>query len=88
MIKNYRQRYAFIEPKLIHGASAVGHIEDVVVTKSLRSKHLGMQIVEKLTELAKKAGCYKVILDADVKNQPFYQKCGFKEKERQMVHYY
>lgn len=33
-------------------------------------------------------GCYKIILDCSVKNVPFYQKCGFTEKEREMVLYY
>ena len=38
-----------------------------------------------LTAYAKEQGCYKVILDCADDNAAFYSKCGFKQKEVQMV---
>jgi hypothetical protein len=33
-------------------------------------------------------GCYKVILDCSVDNKALYEKCGFKQKEVQMVKFH
>jgi glucosamine-phosphate N-acetyltransferase len=38
--------------------------------------------------VGKTVGCYKVILDCSEKNVPFYEKCGFTVKEKQMVVYF
>jgi len=40
-----------------------------------------------LTDTAKEAGCYKIILDCSEDNAPFYEKCGLSRKEIQMVKY-
>jgi glucosamine-phosphate N-acetyltransferase len=57
-----------VEHKFLRNAGKVGHIEDVVVSPSLKGKNLGKTLVTGLTELAKTLGCYKVILDCDPKN--------------------
>lgn len=71
----------FIEPKLIHDISFVGHIEDVVVDKKERGKGYGKQIVSFLVKKAQKQKCYKIILDAKEKNKKFYEKIGFTQSQ-------
>ncbi|KAK4478739.1 hypothetical protein RD792_014237 [Penstemon davidsonii] len=78
----------FIEKKFIRNCGKVGHIEDVVVDSSVRGKQLGKKIIEFLSDHARAMGCYKVILDCSLENRPFYEKCGFKQKEIQMVKYF
>jgi len=77
----------FIEKKFIRNCGKVGHIEDVVVDSSARGLHLGKKVIQFLTEHAQSVGCYKVILDCSIENRAFYEKCGFKQKEIQMVKY-
>merc|ERR1719469_1798672 len=52
-----------IEPKFIHECGLVGHIEDVVVERSMRRKRIGQHLVRKLCNMAQEGGCYKIILD-------------------------
>ncbi|EXB88704.1 Glucosamine 6-phosphate N-acetyltransferase 1 [Morus notabilis] len=78
----------FIEKKFIRNCGKVGHIEDVVVDGSTRGMQLGKKIVEFLSDHARSVGCYKVILDCSIENRSFYEKCGFKQKEIQMVKYF
>jgi glucosamine-phosphate N-acetyltransferase len=76
------------ETKIIHGCKNVGHIEDIVVHENYRSHGIGQKIVEKLTELANKKNCYKVILDCKETLIPFYEKIGFEQKGSQMSKYF
>nr|ASU54202.1 histone acetyltransferase [Hevea brasiliensis] len=78
----------FIEKKFIRNCGKVGHIEDVVVDSTARGQQLGKKIIGFLTDHAHSMGCYKVILDCSVENKAFYEKCGFKQKEIQMVKYF
>eukprot|EP00754_Rhynchopus_humris_P019047 Rhum_TRINITY_DN14631_c3_g2::Rhum_TRINITY_DN14631_c3_g2_i1::g.105002::m.105002/K00621/GNPNAT1, GNA1; glucosamine-phosphate N-acetyltransferase len=73
-----------VEHKFIHACGSVGHIEDIVVRDGCRGKKLGQRVMECLQEEALRAGCYKVILDSDEKNEGFYIKAGFQRKEFQM----
>jgi len=74
----------FIERKLIHGGSFVGHIEDIVTDYNARGQGLGKIVVLRLAEYAQGSGCYKVILDCAKSNIPFYEKCGFMHKGSEM----
>ncbi|CAI5506647.1 unnamed protein product [Closterium sp. Naga37s-1] len=77
-----------IEFKFLRSCGKVGHIEDIVVHSSMRGKHLGHRIIQTLTDIAKKQGCYKVILDCDEKNVDFYKKCGYSVKNVGMALYF
>lgn len=68
----------FIEPKFIHSGGKVGHIEDVAVDPTLQGLGIGAKLVQYLIGKCRDAGCYKVILDCDPKNVPFYEKMGFR----------
>ena len=46
----------------IHNLGLVGHIEDISVAKDQQGKKLGQIIIETLSGLAEKVGCYKVRL--------------------------
>lgn len=76
----------FIEEKLIHSGGLVGHIEDIAVLSSQQGKSLGKFLIKELTSIAEKVGAYKVILDCDVKNVRFYEKCQYKEAGVEMQH--
>ena len=76
-----------VEPKFVHEAGYVGHIEDVVVDHGLRGKSIGRRIVSKLVDFARACGCYKVILDCAEHNVAFYSKCGFVRKDCSMSCY-
>ncbi|PON42423.1 FkbH domain containing protein [Parasponia andersonii] len=78
----------FIEKKFIRNCGKVGHVEDVVVDSNARGLQLGKKIVGFLTDHAQSVGCYKMILDCSDENRTFYEKCGFKQKEIQMVKYF
>jgi glucosamine-phosphate N-acetyltransferase len=77
-----------IETKILHNFGKVGHIEDIVVDENVRGMNIGKKIVEYLIDLAYKKGCYKVILNCNENNSKFYEKCGFKKKEIEMVKYF
>ena len=73
-----------IEPKFIHDAGNVAHIEDVVVSKEYQGKGIGEMIIQSLLELAKDNNCYKTILDCSDEVKPFYDKIGFKKTSNGM----
>ncbi|WUR02309.1 glucose-6-phosphate acetlytransferase 1 (GNPNAT1) [Vairimorpha necatrix] len=77
----------FLEYKFIRGCSVKGHIEDIVVLKEKRGLGIGKRIIEHLLDYGKRKECYKIALVCEEKNKKFYEKCGFKEKEREMVIY-
>ncbi|KAI9493895.1 acyl-CoA N-acyltransferase [Zychaea mexicana] len=77
----------FVERKFVHNNGLVGHIEDIAVDGNQQGKKLGLRIIETLKYIGAKKGCYKVILDCSAKNIPFYEKCGFTQKEYEMAWY-
>lgn len=77
----------FIEPKFVHNLSSVGHIEDIVITKEYRKYGYGKILVEYLIEVGKLYNVYKIILNCNDHNIPFYNKCGFIKKDNGMALY-
>ncbi|RHZ75385.1 hypothetical protein Glove_214g37 [Diversispora epigaea] len=77
----------FVERKFIRNTGLVGHIEDIAVDKNQQGKKLGLRIIEALKYIGAQTGCYKVILDCSKQNIPFYEKCGFTQKEYEMAWY-
>jgi glucosamine-phosphate N-acetyltransferase len=78
----------FIEPKLIHDVSKIGHIEDIIVSKEYRKMGLGKKMINYLVNLAKQQKCYKVILNCTNNYISFYEKCSFKLTNNQMSIYF
>ncbi|KAJ3164910.1 Glucosamine-phosphate N-acetyltransferase-like protein [Geranomyces variabilis] len=76
-----------VERKFVHMNGLVGHIEDIVTHSEYRGLNLGKLVIETLKYIGKMTGCYKIILDCNDKNIPFYEKCGFAHKEFEMVLY-
>ena len=73
-----------VEPKLIHGGSRVGHIEDVSVLGRAQGRGVGAALVGACLEEAERRGCYKTILDCADSVRPFYEKMGFARHASEM----
>lgn len=74
----------FIEHKLIHQGSCVGHIEDVVVHEKYRTLNFGKMLIEYLVNIARERQAYKVILNCNKCNSEFYRRCGFYQSNIEM----
>lgn len=59
-----------IETKIRGGRK--GHIEDIVIHPKFRKKQVGSKIIENLLKIAKKKECYKISLECNNDNIPFY----------------
>ena len=77
-----------IEPKIIREGQNVGHIEDIVVTKHMRSRGISSKILDILKLIARENNCYKVILDCNDEVKNVYIKNGFNVNSIQMVEYF
>ncbi|KAL9712322.1 Glucosamine-phosphate N-acetyltransferase-like protein [Leucoagaricus gongylophorus] len=77
----------FIEHKFLRGLGSVGHIEDIAVNPKVQGKKLGLRVIQALTGISEREGCYKTILNCSDKNIPFYEKCGYVKKENEMAKY-
>lgn len=67
----------FFERKMIHECATYAHIEDIAVSKSEQGNKLGYSLIVGLTNIAKEAGCHKILLDCSPENEGFYEKCGY-----------
>ena len=59
-----------IETKIRGGRK--GHIEDIVTHQKYRKKQIGSKIINNLLKIAKKKECYKISLECNNDNIPFY----------------
>jgi glucosamine-phosphate N-acetyltransferase len=55
----------------------IGHVEDIVTHHEHRGIGIGQSLVDKLVEIARVEGCYKVVLSCRDHNILFYEKSGF-----------
>jgi GNAT superfamily N-acetyltransferase len=58
----------FVERKFLRGLGSVGHIEDIAVDKAQQGKKLGLRVIQALTGISERAGCYKTILNCSTDN--------------------
>lgn len=58
----------FVEHKFLRGLGSVGHIEDIAVDPKVQGKKLGLRVIQALTGMSEKEGCYKTILNCSDKN--------------------
>lgn len=77
-----------LEQKVIHECGIVGHLEDVVVDSDYRKYGLGKFIIERIINIAKERGCYKLIGDCKSELLGFYEKNGFESKCVQISIYF
>lgn len=73
-----------LEHKFLHRGGTIGHIEDVAVRPGHEGKGVGSAVVRELVELARRSGCYKVILSCTDQNVPFYSRIGFRRHDNGM----
>ncbi len=72
-------------PKFVHKLGFVGLVEDVVVAQTHRGQGVGKLLMYNAVDFAKgRWNCYKIVLDCDDNNIPFYESCGFYRHEYQM----
>ncbi len=64
-----------IEMKIRGGK--IGHIEDIVVHSEHEKKGISKKILESLYKIAKKDGCFKIILQCKNEHNKFYEKCYY-----------
>lgn len=76
-----------VEHKFLRMGSLAGHIEDVVVDPAHQGQNLGRVLIDALSDLARRLGCYKVVLDCSHANVKFYEKCGYEAKGVEMKKY-
>ncbi|KAF8965462.1 hypothetical protein BDZ97DRAFT_2074736 [Flammula alnicola] len=58
----------FLEQKFTRNLGRVGHIEDIAVDKSMQGRKLGLRVIQALTGISEKVGCYKTILNCSDAN--------------------
>ncbi len=76
-----------VEPKFIHNGMCVGHIEDVVVSRTHRTQKLGKILMEYVNTWMRELNCYKFILDCHEDLEAFYKKASYGKKSIQMAVY-
>jgi len=77
-----------VEPKFHNNYANMGHIEDVVIFPEYRDCGYGKEMIKFAVKEASTLNCYKIVLNCNENNVPFYKKCGFKEKGKEMNIYF
>lgn len=73
-----------IEQKFIFNCAKYCHIEDVIVDGKYRHKGIGIKLMNKMKEMAKSQGCYKITLVCSPNIREFYINCGLEQRGIQM----
>lgn len=74
-----------VVPNLTHGARPYALIENVVTHKECRSRGCASVMMARAAEIAKSAGCYKIMLMTGSKKDStlqFYERCGFNRNDK------
>ena len=77
-----------IEPKIIHNAKSVAHIEDIVIHPNFRGKSIATNIITRLKNYSRLKYCYKVILNCKNEYISIYEKSDFKKTGNEMSCYF
>ena len=64
----------FIEEKLTHGGSKLGHIENIIIDEKYRGKGYGELLVNYLLNICNNKKCYRVDLVCTTELEHFYNK--------------
>ena len=67
-----------IQNNLSHGGRPYAHIENVITRENMRGFGIGITMINRLIEIAKKNDCYKIVLTCKPKNIDFYQRSRFR----------
>jgi GNAT superfamily N-acetyltransferase len=80
-----------ILPGLAHGISHWGVVEFMVVNEAHRSQGIGQALMDRATELAQAAGCYKIMLGSNKKRKDahrFYRRAGYEATHEGFTRYF
>ncbi|KAG4436557.1 hypothetical protein IFR05_007952 [Cadophora sp. M221] len=77
-----------VEKKFLYKLGIQGHIEDIAIAEDQQGKKLGLKLLQFLSYIAEKTGCYKTILDCSPAKEGFYVKCGYEKAGLEMHCYY
>jgi N-acetylglutamate synthase-like GNAT family acetyltransferase len=80
-----------ILPGMAHDTKPFAVIEYVVVDEKKRSKGVGKLLMDYCKDVAKKAGCYKIMLTSDKRRDgahKFYQSAGFEASAEGFRYYF
>ena len=64
--------------RLVDLGGGISQIGRMAILAQFRNQGIGLQILEKLTDLAKSQGAKSIVLHSQVVAIPFYEKLGFK----------
>jgi GNAT superfamily N-acetyltransferase len=70
---------------LTHDSRPYSIIENVVTHEDYRGRGYASALMEKASEIASEAGCYKIMLLTGSKNEStltFYERCGFNRRDK------
>jgi GNAT superfamily N-acetyltransferase len=83
--------FLVILPGLAHSISRWGVMEYMVVDKAHRSRGIGQALMDHAAELAKEAGCYKIMLGSNKKRldaHRFYRSAGYEATHEGFTRYF
>ena len=80
-----------ILPGLAHGISHWGVVEFMVVDEEYRSQGIGQALMDHAADIAREAGCYKIMLGSNKKRidaHRFYRKAGYEATHEGFTRYF
>ena len=80
-----------ILPGLAHRIARWGVVEYMVVNKAHRSQGIGQALMDRAAELAKEAGCYKIMLCSNKQRwdaHRFYRRAGYEATHEGFTRYF